>query len=234
MAARASWNWILFPYLDEAVRLVCRPHPTRSTAKQDFDDDGTARADRGRHCRRRGLHDAAGVEASPVPQRLAAMVAQGRLGRKSGTGFYAYREGRKQGAVPASDVSPKTVRPPLQAKFGDGEPLLEVPLRLALAVVNASAQSLADRIVRESWIVDLAMVLGTGFAPFRGGPLRLADTWGIDQVVAALDRLAETLGPRFRPCTLLRDMQRSGRKFFETTSAAQVTGAPAAAVHSQS
>ena len=173
------------------------------------------------------------AEASPVPQRLAAMVDQRRLGKKSGAGFYAYRQGHKHGAVPLPDISSKTPRAPLQLRFGVGELLSDIPLRLALAVVNASAQCLSDQIVREPWIIDLAMVLGTGFAPFRGGPLRLADAWGIDQVVAALDRLAETFGPRFSPCTLLRDMQRSGRTFYGTARvlrngpAAQNTETPA-------
>src|SRR5262245_9841502 len=64
-------------------------------------------------------------------------------------------------------------------------------------------------------MVDLAMVLGTGFAPFRGGPLRLADEWGIGPVVRALDELSEKCGPRFRPCDLLREMDREHRRFYE-------------------
>ena len=63
-------------------------------------------------------------------------------------------------------------------------------------------------------MVDLAMVLGTGFAPFRGGPLRLADSWGTAQIVATLDRLAESCGPRFRPCRPLREMARDQRHFY--------------------
>jgi 3-hydroxyacyl-CoA dehydrogenase/enoyl-CoA hydratase/3-hydroxybutyryl-CoA epimerase len=82
-----------------------------------------------------------------------------------------------------------------------------------LAIINASAQCLSDQIVREAWTVDLAMVLGTGFAPFHGGPLKLADAWGLEQVVSQLDRLAASCGPRFKPCALLREMQHSGSTF---------------------
>jgi 3-hydroxyacyl-CoA dehydrogenase/enoyl-CoA hydratase/3-hydroxybutyryl-CoA epimerase len=214
-------NRILFPYLDEAVRLVCEGIAADQVDRQ-AEDFGMMMGPL-EMLDQVGIDIAAdvartmaqlGAESSPVPERLAAMVAQGRLGKKSGSGFYAYRDGRKQGVVPASDVPAKGARAPLHVQFGDGESLHEVPLRLALAIINASAQSLADQIVREPWIVDLAMVLGTGFAPFRGGPLRLADTWGIDRVAAALDKLAESLGPRFRPSSLLREMQHGGRKFF--------------------
>jgi 3-hydroxyacyl-CoA dehydrogenase/enoyl-CoA hydratase/3-hydroxybutyryl-CoA epimerase len=216
-------NRILFPYLDEAVRLVCEGVPA-DQIDREAEDFGMMMGPL-EMLDQVGIDIAAdvartmaplGAEASPVPQRLAAMVAQGRLGRKSGTGFYTYRDGRKQGPVPASDIPPKMTRAPVQARFGEGEQLVEVPLRLALAIINASAECLADRIVREPWIVDLAMVLGTGFAPFRGGPLRLADTWGIENVVANLDRLTEVCGPRFRPCALLREMHMAGRKFFGT------------------
>jgi 3-hydroxyacyl-CoA dehydrogenase/enoyl-CoA hydratase/3-hydroxybutyryl-CoA epimerase len=222
-------NRILFPYLDEAVRLVCEGMPA-DQIDREAEDFGMIMGplETLDHV---GLDIAAdvartmaplGVEASPVPERLAAMVAQGRLGTKSGTGFYAYRDGRKQGAVPVSGTSPKAPdKPPLftPVPFGNGQ-LREPQLRLALAIINASAQCLSDKIVNEAWIVDLAMVLGTGFAPLHGGPLRLADTWGIDRVVAELDRLAERCGPRFRPCALLREMQVAGRKFYETARAA--------------
>ncbi len=216
-------NRILFPYLDEAVRLVCEGMPA-AQVDGEAEDFGMMMGplETLDHV---GLDIAAdvartmaplGVEPSPVPQRLAAMVAQGRLGRKSGTGFYMYRDGHKQGAAPAVDAAAKSMvqaAAPVSVPFGSGK-LNEPQVRLALAIVNASAQCLSDKIVTEPWIIDLAMVLGTGFAPFHGGPLRLADTWGIDRVVAELDRLAERRGARFSPCALLREMQAGGRKFF--------------------
>ncbi len=199
-------NRILFPYLDEAMRLVCEGVPA-DQVDREAEDFGMMMGPL-ETLDQVGLDIAAdvartmaplGVEASPVPERLAAMVAKGRLGRKSDTGFYTYRDGRKQGAVLLSDSSSKAPSNPPAATsvpFGNGQ-LHEPQVRLALAIINASAQCLSDGIVREPWIVDLAMVLGTGFAPFHGGPLRLADTWGIDHVVAGLERLAETCGPRF-------------------------------------
>jgi 3-hydroxyacyl-CoA dehydrogenase/enoyl-CoA hydratase/3-hydroxybutyryl-CoA epimerase len=74
-----------------------------------------------------------------------------------------------------------------------------VQQRLILSLMNAAAECLHTGIVSEAWMVDLGMVLGTGFAPFRGGPLRLAETWGRDNVVKTLERLADLCGPRFQP-----------------------------------
>jgi 3-hydroxyacyl-CoA dehydrogenase / enoyl-CoA hydratase / 3-hydroxybutyryl-CoA epimerase len=58
------------------------------------------------------------------------------------------------------------------------------------------------------------MIMGTGFAPFRGGPLRYADTLGAANLVSAMDRLAESGAGHFKPCTLLRTMAANGRKFY--------------------
>ena len=217
-------NRILFPYLDEAVRLVCEGLPA-DKIDREAEDFGMMMGPL-ETLDQVGLDIAAdvartmaplGAEASPVPERLAAMVAQGRLGKKSGTGFYVWHDGRKQGAAAASGTFPQTpTKPSDSSPVAMGtDRLSETQLRLALAIINASAHCLSDEIVCEPWIVDLAMVLGTGFAPFRGGPLRLADTWGIDRLVAELDRLAKSCGPRFQPCALLREMCMGGRKFYE-------------------
>src|SRR5262249_40540625 len=112
-------------------------------------------------------------------------------------------------------------RLPAAREFASGESVPGIAQRLALAVINAAAQCLADRIVGEAWMVDLALVLGTGFAPFRGGPLRPADEWGIGRVVGALNQLAEVCGRRFQPCTLLQDMNRDGRRFHEAAAPAR-------------
>ena len=217
-------NRILFPYLDEAVRLVCAGLPV-DQIDREAEEFGMLMGPL-EMLDQVGIDIAAdvartmaplGVESSPVPERLAAMVQQQRLGKKSGAGFYNWLEGRKQGVAPTSGTHlhpSKTSLAVTAVPFGEGK-LSDAQLRLALAIINASVQCLSDKIVVEPWIVDLAMVLGTGFAPFHGGPLRLVDTWGIDQVVAALDRLAASCGPRFGPCKLLREMQREGRKFLQ-------------------
>src|SRR5207302_1584098 len=79
----------------------------------------------------------------------------------------------------------------------------EIRQRLVLAMVNEAARALSDRIVKRAGDVDLAMIMGTGFPPFRGGLLRWADSVGADQLVAQLHDLAARGGNRFAPAPLL-------------------------------
>jgi 3-hydroxyacyl-CoA dehydrogenase/enoyl-CoA hydratase/3-hydroxybutyryl-CoA epimerase len=106
------------------------------------------------------------------------------------------------------------------ARFGEGEPLSGIQQRLVFAMINEAAKCLEEGVVREAWMVDLGMVLGTGFAPFRGGPLRLVDAWGVPKVVATLEQLLETCGTRFKPSALLVEMRDGGRTFYDGTHAA--------------
>jgi 3-hydroxyacyl-CoA dehydrogenase/enoyl-CoA hydratase/3-hydroxybutyryl-CoA epimerase len=64
-------------------------------------------------------------------------------------------------------------------------------------------------------MVDFAMVMGTGFAPFRGGPLRYAETFGLRRVVDELERLRTLAGPRYTRCDLLEQLAAEERRFYE-------------------
>jgi len=81
-------------------------------------------------------------------------------------------------------------------------------------MINEAAKCLEAGVVTEPWVVDFAMVLGAGFAPFLGGPLRAADSLGISQVVRALDSLRREHGERFEPAPLLRANAEAGRGFY--------------------
>ena len=159
--------------------------------------------------------DVAGTLAAAFPDRLQipdvlpALHRAGLLGRKAGRGFYRY--GKKGDAQPNQDAA-KLRPPPLP-----GVPsLAELQKRLVLLMVNEAARCLEEGLVGTPGDVDFAMVMGTGFAPFRGGPLRYADSEGLAKIVEALTRLAGEAGPHYAPCARLRDMAKTGRCFYET------------------
>ena len=69
----------------------------------------------------------------------------------------------------------------------------------SLLLVNESARCLEEQVGADAATVDFAIVMGTGFAPFRGGPLRYADAFGLSRAVTELERLTREAGPHFTP-----------------------------------
>jgi 3-hydroxyacyl-CoA dehydrogenase/enoyl-CoA hydratase/3-hydroxybutyryl-CoA epimerase len=115
---------------------------------------------------------------------------QGFLGKKSGKGFYRYRNGRKKGINPhILQVLPgrRKQMPP------------EVLERMMFLMVNEAACCIRQGIVSGPEDVDTAMVFGTGFPPFRGGLCRWADTIGLGVIAEALEKFKKDLGCRFSP-----------------------------------
>ena len=150
---------------------------------------------------------------------------QQMLGRKTGAGFYKY-EGKSQtpnaalaqwrsgavagGADPGrSAVSPR--REPASTPPATGE---ELTHRLIFLMVNEAARCVEEGIVDSPEDADYGMILGTGFAPFRGGPLRFAEHFGIKKTVEELARLART-DEKFAPCEMLKKHARDGTNFYE-------------------
>ncbi len=91
----------------------------------------------------------------------------------------------------------------------------EIRDRLVLSILNESALCLQEGLVSKPGEIDIAMLMGTGFPPFRGGPLRLIDQQGIQFIVNQLEYYAETRGPRFAPAEILQQMAKSGSKFYD-------------------
>ena len=120
----------------------------------------------------------------PTPAWLREKVAHGELGRKTGKGFYAWRDGKADKGA----SSPSTA-----------QPTPEMIDRLILPISNVCVACLREGIVDNADLVDGAMIFGTGYAPFRGGPLNYARTRGPDNVVSALRALAGKFGGRFAP-----------------------------------
>ncbi len=118
----------------------------------------------------------------PVPERLAEMVEAGQLGRKNGQGFYRWEDGKA--IKPRSDWSGS------MDEIGD---------RLILPMVNEAVACLHDSVVSDADLLDAGVIFGTGFAPFRGGPVNYARERGIETTVARLDEFTERYGERFTP-----------------------------------
>ena len=153
------------------------------------------------------LRAALGKRAGSDGALLSALVSAGKLGQKNERGFYRYRNEKR--TVPDGDTY-GLIGSPTPREL-PAETLQE---RMVLAMINEAAICLDENVVRHPRDVDVAMVMGTGFPPFRGGLLRHADMVGIPIVADRLARLAEAHGERFRPAPLLQRMVREQRRFY--------------------
>ena len=89
-----------------------------------------------------------------------------------------------------------------------------VELMLALGI-NEAALMIEEGICDRPQDMDLAMIYGTGFPPYRGGILRYADKWGINNVYEKLVELEKQYGLRFKPADLIKEMAKSGKTFYK-------------------
>lgn len=142
----------------------------------------------------------------PVPELLSTMTAKGWLGRKGGRGFYEYPARGEPTPHAAAQGLVQLDQP--ENRHRD-----EMQRRMVLLMVNEAARCVEEGVVRGPEDVDFAMVMGTGFAPFRGGPLRYADDQGVAEIVNELLRGAES-DRRFEPCELLKEMATDNRLFY--------------------
>jgi 3-hydroxyacyl-CoA dehydrogenase/enoyl-CoA hydratase/3-hydroxybutyryl-CoA epimerase/enoyl-CoA isomerase len=151
------------------------------------------------------------------PHAVELLVQQGRLGQKSGGGFYRYERdpaGKpKRLADPLITALLATIQPHGPKAIPDHE-LLE---RLMLPMIIEAARCLEEGIVQSPADVDTSLVLGLGFPRYAGGPLKYADWLGMNEVVTRCDAYA-TLGPMYAPTEGMRSLAAAGVGYYDQSS----------------
>ena len=144
-----------------------------------------------------------------VPKLVESLYESKRLGKKKGRGFYLYDDKGKQLSVDQSIYSELKLSAP-------SNPLSEKECleRGIFTMINEAALALIeDRIVETADAVDLAMIMGTGFPPFRGGLLKYADSLGTEYIAQELEVYATKCGARLKPSQPLMNLAKTKRKF---------------------
>ncbi len=204
-------NRLLMPYLNEAVYLMEEGVPPRilDAVALEFgmpmgpveliDHVGIDVGYKVAHI----LFEAFG-ERMKTPELMEKVKAGGLLGKKSGKGFYVYK-GKK-----------KKINPALRLPGGKTAPVspADIEKRLFYVMINEAARCLEEKIVDHPASVDIGMIMGTGFAPFRAGLLHYADAAGSANILRDLERFQETVDRRrFEPAGYLRELARDSRRF---------------------
>ncbi len=213
-------NRLLLPYMNEAAMLLSEGVSIREV-------DQTAKAF-GMPMGPITLYDvvgldtcvhAGGVMLDAFPDRvvpaqiLQRLVDAGRLGQKSGKGFFDYGPGKK-GKPPRGVSSPEVTSliQELTQETSDHSPE-QLTERMFLPMLLEATRVLEDGLVRDARDVDLALVYGIGFPPFKGGLFHWADTIGAAAIVEQLKPYA-ALGKRYEPTEMLLELASSNRKFY--------------------
>jgi len=153
-----------------------------------------------------------------VPEALGAVAETGGfLGKKSGAGFYKYRKGRKRPNRRVERLARDARREDgITARDLTDEQIVD---RAILIMVNEAARCLEEGVIAEPEALDMAMVMGTGFAPFRGGLLRYADERGVVLIRDRLAELAAEFGERFKAAPLIEKLAGNGGRFYSDRAA---------------
>ena len=122
----------------------------------------------------------------PDTRELDERIKAGKLGKKSGEGFYLWRDGKAVKDIAGANGSVAPPPPDLQD-------------RLMLALANEAVACLREGVVEDADKIDAGMIFGAGYPPFRGGPLKAARDRGVAECVRRLEELAGRYGPRFTP-----------------------------------
>jgi len=209
-------NRILMPYLNEAAFLL-----EEGVSVQAIDD---ACLDFGMPMGPLRLMDEIGIDVGvKVAQILfeglgdrmkpsaftPKIVAQEFLGKKNGKGFYLYDEA---GKVLEENAAVKEFLPKKVTKMNEAT----IQMRLFLPMINEAANILQDGIVATAADVDLGLIFGIGFPPFRGGLLRYADAEGLERIVKVIEKFAKEVDSnRYKLSDYLQDLVAGSKKFYD-------------------
>ena len=213
-------NRLLLPYMNEAMELL----------SEGVDIAAIDRASRvfGMPIGPIELYDLVGIDTAfyagrtmweAYPERISvspiliSMVKSGRLGQKTGRGFYLHHD-RRKGALPDPELEG------FLAPYVRGRKELsmeQLTMRLFLPMLLEATRVLEERIVRDPRDVDFGLIFGLGFPAFRGGLLFWADSLGARKILELLKPL-EDLGKRTQPTPLLIRMAKEGRQFYDRST----------------
>jgi 3-hydroxyacyl-CoA dehydrogenase/enoyl-CoA hydratase/3-hydroxybutyryl-CoA epimerase len=208
-------NRVLFPYLIEALRLC------QMGARVEQIDE--AMLEYGMPMGPLRLLDEIGLDVcreialtltvhfghwTKLPSSLEELTQVGCLGRKSGRGFYVHGSSSKK---PAVNFQPGEKQ---KADWVEKITSAEWQQRLLFPMINEAARCLEEEVAAEPADIDFAMMAGTGFPAFRGGPLRYADSVGIPEIFRFLSRLTDGGAKYFVPCRRLCDMADQNQRFY--------------------
>lgn len=143
-------------------------------------------------------------------------MADNRQGRKNGRGFYLYPS--EATAKRKADTGGRDVDPSVYTVLGITStttmPAEQIATRCWLQMVNEAAHCFGEGVLRSARDGDIGAIFGLGFPPFRGGPFRFADNYGIAALVAELQRHQQLYGKRFAPAPVLLDMAARNQTFY--------------------
>ena len=167
-----------------------------------------------------GVH-ASAVMAEAFPERMnpdyktatTVMFENNRLGQKNGAGFYKYELDKKGKPKKSVDTTTYELLKAVQDDSSDFDEQ-EIIDRLMVAFCTETVRCLEDNIVASAGEADMAMLMGLGFPPFRGGPCRYIDQVGVKEFVALCDKYAH-LGKAYEAPQMLRDMAERGESFYQ-------------------
>ena len=141
----------------------------------------------------------------PNSNLLRRMIENKELGKKTGKGFYAYKNGKSNGVrkIPRNNS--------LKVVCENDQEIVD---RLILIMINEAVRCLEEGVVESPEDVDFGMIMGTGWAPFRGGPIRYLDSIGATEIVNKLKALSKR-NSYFEPCEMLKEYAKNNKKFYE-------------------